>query len=1028
MLLLLGVLISQFTIAQTRAISGTVKGDDGLPLPGVSIRVKNTSAGTTTSSTGQYVLQVPRGASQLEFSYVSYKTQLITIGSSDVINVTLVTDLTMLNEIVVTAGGVKRNKADLGYSVATVSSEELITGRTSNPVNALAGKVAGVRVASTSGSVGSSSSIFIRGFTTFTGSNQPLFVVDGVPIDNTGGLNSINSGVTNSNRAIDINQDDIENMSILKGPAAAALYGSRGSNGVILITTKKGKTGAKNSVEYNSSFNLVEPNVLPDYQNTYAQGTGGTYSANSILSWGPEIKGQAVTNFLGTTENLTVYPNNVEDIFRQGHNLQNNVSFQGGTDRSNYRLSYGNLQEKGYLTNNDLKRNNFTLNASSQVAPKFLVGVSAQYVLSNSSRSQFGNQTSNPFFRAYFLPRSYDLKNYPTETADGSPIYFDATDNPIWTLKNNTYDDVVNRVIGNANFKYDVLPWMSLNYRLGVDSYGLDALSYDQIGARGNGSTSASSTGGILNEALNSRDINSYFQIIGSRNITKDLRADFNIGNEIVERNYSYTSTTGKSLSIRDLKNVSNAATITASNSKSQTRLIGLFGELNFGYKGFANLSFTGRNDYSSTFGAANNSYFYPSVAGSFTATEAFPGLKNNILSFLKVSANYAKVGKEAGAYATNTVFVQASASDGFGPAIAFPYNSLNGRSLSNIQRDPNLKPEFTASKEIGLEIRFLKDRLAIEANAYRTSSTDLIFEVPVGPSTGFQSQNRNAGTLKQKGFELMLSGTPLKTQNGAWTVSANWSKITPTVESLAPGVAFIQLGGFVSPGTRLYAGQPYGLLFGSKFNRAPDGKLLIGANGLTSLSPTLGAIGNTNPDWTAGITNNIRIKNFNTSFLLDIRKGGDIYSRNIGDIYRTGVAKETAEFARLDAAGVQTKPYVIEGTLANGQPNTTPVTAQAYWDNLYAFGLGESYVFDGSWFRVREVSVSYTLPAKLLQKTPVGKLEIGVNGRNLYLYAPNFPHFDPETAAQGVSNSQGFTSNDLPQARNYGFFLRATL
>jgi len=1021
--------VTQVSLAQDKTVTGTVTDNaEGLPLPGVSVTISGTKIGTQTDVNGKYSLKVPSTAKNLEFSFIGFTNQVVAIGTKNVVNVVLQTDQRQLSEVVVTAGGIKKDKKTLGYSVATITNEELVAGRTSNPVNALAGKVAGVRVSSANGMVGSSSGIFIRGFTTFTGSNQPLFVVDGVPIDNGGGANALQTGVSNSNRAIDINQDDIETMSILKGPAAAALYGSRAANGAILITTKKGKTGTKNSVEFNSSLNLVDVNRLPEYQNIYAQGTLGNFNPGSITSWGPEIKGQTVTNFRGQPETLAAYEDNVSSIFKQGSNIQNNLSFQGGTDKSTYRLSYGNLQEKGFLQNNELKRNNFTINATSQVAKKFLVGVSAQYILSNSQRSQTGNQLSNPFFRGYFLPRSFDLGNYPTENPNGTQLYFDVTDNPLWTLKNNTYDDVVNRIIGNATFKYDVLPWMSINYRLGVDSYSFNALGYDQIGARGQGNTVAAGTGGILNIAQNIRDINSYFQIIGSRNITKDLKLDFNIGNEIVESNFTNTSTTGKQLAIRDLKNISNAAVVTANNSISQNRLVGLFGELTLGYKGFANVSFTGRNDFSSTFGAANNSYFYPSVAGSFIATEAFPSIKGDILSFLKLSANYAKVGKEAGAYATSTFFNQAAAADGFGPQIVFPYNTLNGRSLSNVQADANLRPEFTTSKEIGIEARFLKDRLSIEANAYQTLSTDLIFQVPLGSSTGFNSQNKNAGSLKQKGFELLVSGTPLKTKKGSWSVSVNCTKITPTVEALADGVPFIQLGGFTTPGTRLYAGQPYGVLFGSVFNRATDGKLLIGANGLASISPTTAAIGNTNPDWTAGITNNIRVKSFNVSFLLDIRKGGDIYSRNIGDLYRTGVAKETAEFARFDANGAVAKPYVYDGTLANGQPNTTAVTAQDYWNNKYAFGTGETYVFDGSWFRLREASISYSIPAKMLQKTPIGKLEVGLNGRNLYLYAPNFPHFDPETNASGVGNSQGFEANGLPQSRNFGFFLRATL
>jgi TonB-dependent SusC/RagA subfamily outer membrane receptor len=488
-------------------------------------------------------------------------------------------------------------------------------------VNALAAKVAGVRVASSNGMVGSSTAIFIRGFTTFTGSNQPLFVVDGVPIDNGGGSNALQNGVSNSNRAIDINQEDIENLSVLKGPAAAALYGSRAANGAILITTKKGKTGQKTSVEFNTSYNVVEVNRLPDYQNMYAQGSAGVYNPINNLSWGPKIAGQAVTNAFGKPENLTAYPNNVSDIFQQGFNMQNNVSFQGGTDKSAFRFSYGNLQEKGILSSNSLDRNNFTLNANSQVSEKLSASVSAQYITSVSERSQIGNQLSNPFFRSWFMPRNYDLSGIPFEDpATGNQVFFDNTDNPYWTLKNNTFNDELDRVIGNISLKYYLKPWLAVNYRLGVDASSYGTVGYDQIGARGGANTAAGGTGGIANSSLAQRDMNSYFQIIGNKKITDDLKLDFNIGNEVVESRSTYISTTGKNLAIRDLKNISNASVITAFNQIATRRLVGVFGEFNLGYKGFATVSFTGRNDYSSTFGAGQNSYFYPSIAGSFIA------------------------------------------------------------------------------------------------------------------------------------------------------------------------------------------------------------------------------------------------------------------------------------------------------------------------------------------------------------------------------------------------------------------------
>lgn len=1015
--------------AQERTITGTVTArEDGLPLPGVSVIVKGTNVGTQTGADGKYSLRVPAGSNQLEFRFIGYSSQTVAIKSDNTVNVSLIPDATQLGEVVVTALGIQRNKKDLGYSVGTVSSEDLTTGRTTNVVNALAAKVAGVRVSSANGMVGSSSGIFIRGNTTFTGSNQPLFVVDGVPIDNGGGANALQTGVSNSNRAIDINQEDIESVSILKGPAAAALYGSRAASGAIIITTKKGKASEKNRVQISSSYNLAEVNRFPEWQNEYAQGAGGVYNPIGNLSWGPRIAGQTVTNFQGKPEVLTSYPNNIEDIFKQGSNIQNNLSFTGSGDNSSFRLSYGNTAERGILSNNKLGRHNFTFAGQNAITTKLTTGLNVQYINSRSDRTQIGNQLSNPFFRGWFIPRNINLSGLPFEDANGNQVYFDATDNPYWTLKNNTYHDEVNRVIGSVNLKYDLLPWLNANYRLGGDTYNFVAKGYDQIGARGQANTAAQGTGGIYDQGFLSRDINSTFTLSGRKQLNQDFNVSFNLGNEIIQNLSKDVTTVGKQLAIRDLKNISNAAVVTATANTSLRRLVGFYADATLGYKDFVTLNILGRNDFSSTFGDEKNSYFYPAAALSFIPTDAFKGLKSDVIEFVKISANYAKVGKEASAYATNTYFLQAGASDGFGPSITFPYNGLGGRSLSNTAGDPNLGPEFTTSKEVGLQMQFFKNRISFEANLYQTDSEDLIFNVPVAGSSGFTVQNRNAGSLKNKGVEFLLNATPIKTSNGSWDISLNFARNRSEVVSLAEGVPVITLAGFVTPNVRLEAGKPYGILFGSVFNRNADGSLLINAAGLPSLSPITAQIGDTNPDWTGGVTNNINFKGVNLNFLIDVRKGGDIFSRNIGDLYRSGAAKETAEFNRFNADGTLAKPYVFEGKLANGEKNTIPVTAEQYWGTKYAFGTGESYVFDGSWVRLREASLSYSLPADLLRTTPFGKVELGVNGRNLFLRAKNFPHFDPESNQLGVSNAQGFEFNGLPQTRTYGIFLRATL
>ncbi len=1017
----------QIAMAQNVSVSGTVTSrDDGQPIPGVSVVVKGTTIGTQTDVSGRYSLSVPQG-STLVFSFITFAVREVVVGNQTTINMVLVPEQRQLSEVVVTALGIEKNKKDLGYGVTTISSEELIQGRTTNVVNALAGKVAGVRISSSNGMTGSGSSVFIRGFTTITGSNQPLFVVDGIPIDNGGGAMALQNGTSNSNRAIDINQEDIENVTVLKGPAAAALYGSRAANGAIIITTKKGKRGEKSKIEFSNSTNIIQVNRFPDWQNEYSQGVNGAFNANANLSWGPKITGQTVTNFLGQQESLQAFPDNIRGLFKNGSNIQNNLVFNSSSDNATYQFSYGNTRETGVLENNELSRNNFRINTSNKLSSKLLTTASVQYVNLTGQKTQTGNQLSNPFFRGWFIPPNIDLQGLPFEDAAGNQIYFDGTDNPIWTIKNNLFDEEINRIIGNVALNYDALPWLNINYKIGGDFFSQVRKGFDQIGARGGANVTAGGAGGIIESNADSRDLYSYLNVTAKRNITDDLSFTLTVGNEIADRRFVFEQIIGRQLVVRSFRNISNAVSFSPSNGSSRQTLIGVYGDLILNYKGYLSLNLTGRNDFSSTLPQQSRSFFYPSVATSFVLTEAVPSIKGKGLSYAKLIANYARVGKDAPLYATDTYFGLAGSADGFGPTISFPFNGLPGFSLGNQAGNPGIEPEFTASFEVGGEFSFLNDRLGLDVNLYKSNSTNIIFNVPVAPSSGSTSQVRNAGELETKGLELLLKGTPFKTKNFAWNTAINFTKSRTIVKKLADGVPNIVLAGFVTPNIRLEPGKPYGILFGTVFQRDANGNQVLNAQGLPILDPITRQIGDTNPDWLMGITNDISYKGFNLSFLIDIRKGGDVFSRNIGDLRRSGRAIETAEFERFDAMGNPTRPYVIPGVNQMGQPNTVAITAEEYWGRLFAFGTGESYVFDGSWVRLREASLSYTVPKQFLDKTPFGRLDIGVNGRNLFSYFPNFPHFDPETNALGVSNGQGFEFNGLPQTRNYGFFIRAT-
>jgi TonB-linked SusC/RagA family outer membrane protein len=1030
------LLCSMHLFAQEKTVTGKVTDEkEGSPLQGVSVTVKGTNTGTTTGSDGTFNLSLPTGAKVLVFSFVNYEPVELAIGNKTSFNVILSSTEKSLQEVVVTAFGIKKDKKTLGYGVSQVNSAELTQAHTTNITNALAGKVPGVRVSGSGGSF-TGSSILIRGFTTFTGSNQPLFVIDGIPIDNSGGGSPLQNGPSVSNRAIDINQDDIESISVLKGPSAAVLYGSRASNGVILITTKKGKASQKNAVQFSSNYQIETVNRTPDYQNEYAEGNSGVFSPTAQTSWGPRITGQTVTNAYNPatntntrTEILAAYPNNVTDIFRNGMNWQNNIAFSGGTDKNTFRFSYGNLKNTGVLANNELIRNNFSLNASSKVKNYLTVSAFATYSNNSSKRTQQGNQLSNPLFRGWFTPRSYNLTGLAFEDAAGNQTYPLGEDNPYWTIKHNRYKDEINRFIGNASLNIKLAKWLQADYKVGSDVYSTFRHGYDQIGARGGANTTANGVGGVREVRNQYRSLNSngYFTI--NKRFFKDWSASAIVGTEFQQIYSAAAQLDGKGIIIRDFEQLSNTTTYSPSpqNGSSKTRLFGAYGDVTIGYKSIFSLNATLRNDWSSTFKIGKNSYLYNGVGGSVNFTELFPILRNNVIENIKVRGNIATVGKAGDfVYSTDSYYGGAGSADGFGPTIAFPFNGIQGFTLGNSAGNQDLGPEFTTNKEIALELALFKGRVSMEITKYWQNSKKLIFGVPVSATSGITSVVLNAGNLSNKGTELGINITPVKTRNFTWTMNYTYTQFKSIVDKLAPGVANIFLGGFTTPNIRLVVGDEYGQIYGNAYQRdTKTGKIIVGANGLPLITPGVQKIGNPNPKYLMGLTNTLTYKGFSFSFLLDFKKGGQQYSRNLADLQRNGVAAETAEFPRYDAAGVLQKPYLFDAVYANGTPNTTKVSAQDYFGNSGKYAAAEGFIYETTWFRVREASITYSMPSGMLNKTPFGNIEFSVFGRNLFLHAPNYPHLDPEQNALGISNAQGLEFNALPQTRSMGVGLK---
>jgi TonB-linked SusC/RagA family outer membrane protein len=1044
LLLLMSMTTLNVAFAQQtqRTLIGTVTTINGEPIVGASVLIKNTTKGTVADFDGKYKLEnVDADAKTLVFSSVGFASKDVEIGASNVIDATL-DEGSAFSEVVVTAFGIKKDKSNLGYGVSQVTAQELTQGHTTNLTNALAAKVPGVRLSGSGGSF-SSSSIIVRGFTSFTGSNQPLFVIDGVSVDNSGGGNTLNTGVTNSGRAIDINQEDIESISVLKGAGATALYGSRAANGVVLITTKSGSSKAKQSITYSMSYANQEVNRLPDYQNIYGQGNTGTFNPTGIASWGPKMTGQTVLlppayrglNLRGTGDNttLTAFPNNVADLFQIGSNMQHNLSLQGGKDNNTYRVSVGYLEDKGVLSNNRLQRYNIGVNANSQITKKLSTGVSFNYVFNKSQRSPQGNQLANPLFRTWFTPRSWDLTGMPYQSVLGANMHYDAVDNPRWTLANNLYDDQVDRVYGNINLNYQITDWLTARVKAGADNFVLASSFYDQIGSTGGAATNASGAGGIRDIRNVSRILNSTVLLEANKKIS-DIDLNVVLGNEVLDQMRNDNDIIGRGVTVRNFRNLAtNTTTYLPTYEKWQYRLVGFFANATASYKGFATLDAAVRNDQNSILPTSNNNYTYYSVAGTINPLKMLGAeSKSKWISGLKIRANTGLVGsaKPEFRYSTNDYYAKSNPSDGFGPNIAFPFNSLAGFTLRNTSGNPNLKPEFTRSSELGIELGLLKDHIVLNATIYQQKSTDVILDVPNSSAAGIAFVTGNAGSLTTKGTELSLTLSPFKSsKNGAfnWSTTFNYTQFKSVVDELAVGVQNIFLGGFTTPNIRLVAGDEFGQIYGTDYNRDANGKMIIAANGLPTPTANVVKIGNPNPKYVLGISNNISYKGFALNVLLDIKKGGDQYSRNIADLQRNGVAIETAAIERLDAAGAPAKVYKFEGVKADGTPNDIMITAEQYWGNAGKYVAAKGFVYNTDWFRIREVSLDYAIPSNLIKNSILGSLSIGFFGRNLYLSAPNYPHLDPEQNVLGVNNAQGLEFNALPQMKTMGFNLKAT-
>ncbi|MGK2864235.1 MAG: SusC/RagA family TonB-linked outer membrane protein [Chitinophagaceae bacterium] len=1045
-LLVLLTAILYFTggLLAQKTVTGKVTDDQGNPIPNASVIIKGTNSGTVTNSDGTYSLTVPAEANTLIFSAVDMTLQEMTIGTNSIVNLSLKSENRTMAEVVVTSFGIKRDKKLLGYSTPTIKAEDLTAVRNSNISNSLVGKVAGVRTQGSGGSF-TGSSILIRGYTSVTGSSAPLYVVDGLPIDNSGGGTTLQTGATSSNRVVDINPDDIESMTILKGAAATSSYGSRGAGGVILITTKKGSKKSKNAIELVSSYSTITANRLPEYQNEYAQGAGdyrltvagapnpnylkAVLSNTQSTSWGPRIDGRSYTDFYGVTKPLQAYPNNVKDLFENGSGLQNTISMSGGTDKTTYRVSYGNQQETYVIRNNKLNKNNISINLSSDVTKNLTISTLANYVNTTSRRTQQGNQLSNPVFRSWFTPRSFDLEGSPYYTPDGKQWYWGGEDNPNWSIENVRYRDENSRLYGNLGLNYKFTDWLNSDLKFGTDNYSFFSHGFDNVGVRGGGNSNSATLGGIVENRNDIRNIGSYFTINANKKFGV-FGVSATVGNEFADNRSRTLNNRSTKLNVSGFDHISNATTLfTPAVGSTRSRTIGVFGDVVLDYNSWLSLNLKARNDWVSTLPIKNNSVFYPAAALSVVLTEAIPSIKSDFVNQLKIRTNYGKVGRGPGAYNTDNYASVGGAADGFGPAISFPFNNLLGYTINDNAGNPELKPEFTTEGEIGLDATLWNSRIILELNYYQRKLTEGLFSVPYSGASGISSVFRNAGEMDTKGVEVGLTLIPVRSQNFTWSISGNYTKFKTKVTQLAPGVSVITLAGFTTPNIRLVAGEEFGVIYGNQYNRDAQGRILLNANGLPTPTSGVFKIGNPNPKFTIGLSNTFSYKGFAMDVLVDIRGKGDIYSRNLADLRRNGVVIETADKPRVDKDNnTLLKNYQFEGVDVNGNAVNVPITAEQYWGNTGKYVAAEGFIVNTQWVRIREANLYYRLPKEFTNKTPFGNIEFGVFGRNLFLWTKDYPHLDPEQNVLGASNFQGLEFNANASTRTMGVNLRLTL
>jgi len=989
-------------IAQNISVSGkVVSAAENESLIGVNVTVKGTSIGTITDVEGEYsISNVPSDAT-LVFSYVGFERTEVAVNGQSTIDVRMNLG-NILNEVVVTSFGIAKDKKVLGYGSQKVSGELLTQSSQQNVVNALQGKVAGVTINSSGGAPGAGANINIRGINSISGSNnnQPLFVVDGIIISNetnagnvlpSAGSNAVNSNeqFMNTNRAADLNPNDIESLNILKGAAATALYGQRASNGAVIITTKKGQPG-KTSVTYSSSYGIQDVDKVPQVQKAYSHGINGLARTGSILvfqQYGPPVLAR------------DTFYEHFRDFFRTGKTANHALSFAGGTEKTSFITSASYFTNSGIVYNTEFQRITAKIGASHQMSPKLTVGGQINYANSKGVNPASGDKSI--FSSLSFWSPSFDVQDYLKPDGTQKNITAGTIDNPRYLAEVSPQNTSVNRLFGDIYLNYKFNSWLSAKYQLTADYFNdkRNRIVPPDL------DLGTQVRGFITEESTNATELNSNFIVSAEKKLNDDFGLSVVVGNTITDISSEALGVRGEGFIAPGFFNILNTSNTFPRKANSLRRIVGVFADARLDYKDYLYFNVTGRNDWSSTLPVENRSFFYPSASLSYIVTNTI--LKDNsIVSYAKLRGSVAQVGKDAAPYQVGSYFA---------PVPGFPFGTIGGFRRDLDIGNFNLLPEITTESEIGLETNLFNNLVSLEANYFVRNSKNQIIDVPISNVTGYSRYTTNAGLIQNKGVEILLGFRPLK-GDFQWDIDVNWTRIRNQVKTMPENLKEITFYDQGRSALRIVEGGAMGDLYGYEWTKHANGNILIGTNGLPVLDQSKYIkIGSALPDWAGGLNNTFSYKGASLNILLEVRQGGDIVDLGEINAIRNGTTLFTED---------RNKSVVWKGVTADGNTNTIPAVLD---ENTYrAFGINAHHSFniqDASWFRIRNVNLAYNIPKSVFGNT-FKSLKVGVSASNVFLSTP-FRGYDPEALAFGSgSNLIGFTGRNTPNTRNFNFNL----